>query len=216
MVDVIEGSDYYGNIMVKDYTATAEITTTSLSSVTFYKGNGTAFTEQPVEVSVGGGQSTFTITFESLQADNANIYAEAEFGGVTTTIPASSVTIDATGATLDLSALNNDLTSVEVGYKFNVNAETMPIDGIIQGGHLLVNQEAFIKVVVDVLDTYSIKVNDDSLILRQVTDDFSDERTAATGKKEFRFLGYSKDPSIKISQNYPLKLEVNGLIAVSF
>ena len=217
MVDVIEGSDYYGNIMVKDYTATAEITTTSLSSVTFYKGNGTAFTEQPVEVSVGGGQSTFTITFESLQADNANIYAEAEFGGVTTTIPASSVTIDATGATLDLSALNNDLTSVEVGYKFNVNAETMPIDGIIQGGPLTGQPRSVYKVVVDVLDTYSIKVNDDSLILRQVTDDFSDERTAATGKKEFRFLGYSKDPSIKISQNYPLKLEVNGLIAeVSF
>jgi hypothetical protein len=217
MVDVVEGSDYYGNVMVKDPSATAQITTTSLSVVTFYKANGTAFSEQPVEVSVGGGNSTFTITFSSLQADNANIYAEASFGGVTTTIPSSSVTVSATGAILDLTKINNALTTVEVGYKFNVNAETMPIDGIIQGGPLTGQPRSVYKVVVDVLDTFSIKVNNDSLILRQVTDDFSNDRVAATGKKEFRFLGYDKDPSIKISQNYPLKLEVNGLIAeVSF
>jgi hypothetical protein len=217
MVDVVEGSDYYGNVMVTDPAATAQVTATSLSVVTFYKSNGTAFTEQPVEVSVGGGNSTFTITFASLQGDNATIYAEALFGGATTTIASSAVTVSATGAILDLTKINNALTNVEVGYKFNVNAETMPIDGIIQGGPLTGQPRSIYKVVVDVLDTYSIKINNDSLILRQVTDDFSNERTAATGKKEFRFLGYDKDPSIKISQNYPLKLEVNGLIAeVSF
>jgi hypothetical protein len=63
----------------------------------------------------------------------------------------------------------------------------------------------------------SISVNNKRLVIRQVGDDLSQDRTPVTGKKEFRLLGYSKDPTVVITQTAPLKMQVNGLIAeVSF
>jgi len=46
-----------------------------------------------------------------------------------------------------------------------------------------------------------------------VTDDLSAARQAVTGKKEFRLLGFSKDPQVTISQSAPLSLQVNSVIA---
>jgi len=38
--------------------------------------------------------------------------------------------------------------------------------------------------------------------------------TAAwTGKKEFKLLGYSRDPKVYVTQTKPLSLQVNGIIA---
>ena len=34
-----------------------------------------------------------------------------------------------------------------------------------------------------------------------------------TGKKEFRSLGYSRDPQVTIEQDDPLTMQVNGIIA---
>jgi len=33
-----------------------------------------------------------------------------------------------------------------------------------------------------------------------------------TGKKEFRSLGYSRDPQITIEQDDPLTMQVNGIV----
>tara|TARA_B100000029_G_C17609036_1_gene968626 strand:- start:1287 stop:3557 length:2271 start_codon:yes stop_codon:yes gene_type:complete len=118
---------------------------------------------------------------------------------------------------VDVSAVDNTLTSVEIGFKFNLEATTMPLDGIIQGGPLTGQPRSVSKVIVDVRNTQSVSVNGTDLILRQVTDDLSLGRQSVTGKKEFRFLGYSKDPAITISQSSPLPLDINGLVAeVSF
>ena len=69
------------------------------------------------------------------------------------------------------------------------------------------------KVIVDLNATLSVSVNTKDLIIRQVTDDLSQARTPVTGKREFRLLGYSKDPQVTISQSAPLSLQVNSLIA---
>jgi len=61
--------------------------------------------------------------------------------------------------------------------------------------------------------TGSIAVNGSNLIIRQTTDDFSLGRKSFTGKKEFRLLGYSKDPQITVTQEAPLSLQVNGIVA---
>ena len=37
--------------------------------------------------------------------------------------------------------------------------------------------------------------------------------SAISGKKEFRLLGYSRDPKITITQNEPLPFQLNGLTA---
>lgn len=69
------------------------------------------------------------------------------------------------------------------------------------------------RVILDLLDTLSVSVNDKELIIRTVLDDLSLDRVAVNGKKEFRLLGYSKDPTVKITQEAPLSLQVNGLVA---
>ena len=67
------------------------------------------------------------------------------------------------------------------------------------------------------MNTLSVSVNEKRLVIRTVTDDFSQARVPVTGKKEFRLLGYSKDPTVKITQTAPVSLQVNGIVAeVSF
>jgi hypothetical protein len=117
---------------------------------------------------------------------------------------------------VDVSAVQ-EITSAEIGFAFDVRAETLPIDAQIAGGPLTGEPRAVNRVVVDLLDTLSVSINDKRLVIRQVTDDFSIARTPVTGKEEFRLLGYSKDPTVSITQTAPLSLQVNGIIAeVSF
>ncbi len=116
------------------------------------------------------------------------------------------------GGNVDVSAVQ-EITTAEIGYEFTVKAETMPIDGQIQGGPLTGQPRSIHKVVVDMRDTLAVNVQGQNLILRKVTDDLSQGRTAFTGKQEFRFLGYDKDPTVVISQAYPLSLDINGLVA---
>ena len=120
------------------------------------------------------------------------------------------------GGNVDVSAVQ-EITSAEIGFAFTVKAETLPIDAQIAGGPLTGEPRAVNRVVVDLLDTLSVSINDKNLVIRQVTDDFSVARTPVTGKEEFRLLGYSKDPTVVITQTAPLSLQVNGIIAeVSF
>jgi len=117
---------------------------------------------------------------------------------------------------VDVSAVE-EITAAEIGYAFDVEAESLPIDAQLASGPLTGEPRSLTKVIVDLFDTMSISVNDKKLIIRQVGDDLSEDRTAVTGKKEFRLLGYSRDPSVKITQTAPLKMQVNGIIAeVSF
>jgi hypothetical protein len=117
---------------------------------------------------------------------------------------------------VDVSAIQ-EITSAEIGFDFTVSAETLPIDAQIAGGPLTGEPRSVNRVVVDLLDTLSVSINDKNLVIRQVTDDLSLSRIAVTGKKEFRLLGYSKDPTVRITQTAPLPLQVNGIIAeVSF
>jgi len=117
---------------------------------------------------------------------------------------------------VDVSAVQ-EITSAEIGLEFNVEFETLPIDAAIQGGPLTGNPRRVNRVILDLVDTLSVSVNDKKLVIRQVTDDLSLGRNSVTGKKEFRLLGYSKDPTVKITQSAPLKAQVNGIIAeISF
>ena len=117
---------------------------------------------------------------------------------------------------VDVSAVQ-EITSAEIGYAFDVEAETLPLDATVSNGPLTGEPRSVNKVTLDLLSTLSVSVNAKPLIIRQVGDDFSQDRVSVTGKKEFRLLGYSKDPTIRITQTAPLSLQVNGIIAeVSF
>lgn len=113
---------------------------------------------------------------------------------------------------VDVSAVQ-EITSAEIGFDFNVEAETLPLDASVSNGPLTGEPRSVNRVVVDLLDTLSVSVNEKKLVIRTVTDDFSQAREAVTGKREFRLLGYSKDPTVKITQTAPMSLQLNGIVA---
>ena len=117
------------------------------------------------------------------------------------------------GGNIDVSAVDSSLSSAEIGFKFDVTLTTNPIDTMSQVGPMTGEPRSMNKVILDLSNTLSVSVNNNNLIIRQVTDDLSLARQTVTGKKEFRLLGYSKDPQVTISQSAPLSLQVNSLIA---
>ena len=112
---------------------------------------------------------------------------------------------------VDVSAVKQS-TSAEIGTKFDVELKTLPIDASIQGGPLTARPRKISLVDLDLNDTLSVSVNGTAMVIRNVNFDPSNPRVAFTGKKEFRPLGYSKDPRVTISQPAPLSLQLNGMI----
>lgn len=115
------------------------------------------------------------------------------------------------GGEVDVSAVKES-TSVQIGYKFIPVLKTLPLDAAVVGGPLTGRPRKITLITLDLEDTLSVSVNGTNLIVRNVTFDPSLPRVAVSGKKEFRALGYSKDPRVTISQIAPLDLQVNGMI----
>ena len=104
-------------------------------------------------------------------------------------------------------------TSAQIGYQFTPELKTLPIDASVPGGPLTGQPRKITRVILDLEDTLSVSVNGTDLILRTVQQDQSQAISAVTGKREFRVLGYDKDPRVTVTQSAPLALQINGLIA---
>lgn len=115
------------------------------------------------------------------------------------------------GGQIDVSAVKAS-TSIQAGYKYDIELKTLPIDGEVTGGPLTARPRRISLVALDLNETLSVSVNGTAMIIRNVNFDPSQPRVAVTGKREFRPLGYSKDPRVTISQNAPLNLQINGMI----
>ena len=109
-------------------------------------------------------------------------------------------------------SLVKESTQAQIGYKFVPELKTMPLDANVPGGPLTGRPRKITNVVLDLNETLSISVNGTNMIIRNVTFDPSSPRQAFTGKKEFRTLGYSKDPTVTISQIAPLNMQLNGMV----
>lgn len=107
------------------------------------------------------------------------------------------------GGTESIAISLPDGAGVSVGVKFDVEIEGNPVDVNMGGGPVTGEIKGIHTVVADVRNTYSVKVNDRTT---PISPDFS-------GKREYRLLGYSRDPRVTISQNEPLPLQVNGFIS---
>ena len=86
----------------------------------------------------------------------------------------------------------------------DINTSEGPTTGMLRG---------LGRVVVDIRDTLSMTINSKNLEIRNVTDDPSLPRNSISGKREIRLLGYSRDPQITISQQHPLSMQVNSIVA---
>ncbi len=123
---------------------------------------------------------------------------------------------------VDISGAKGGLSTVFLGYSFTPTLKTLPIDAAIQGGPLTGEPRQIPKVILDLHSTLAVSVQGPSttstsrdLVIRNTTDTVTSgfmERSAVTGKEEFRLLGYSRDPRVIVSQSFPLDLQINGII----
>ena len=107
-------------------------------------------------------------------------------------------------------------TGTRVGFNFTPVLETMSIDKEIDSGPLTGQPRRVNKAIVDISSGLDItmKAQDLSakeLVIQQVDFTVGSDTEAVTDKHEFNFLGYSKNPTITISQDDPLPLKVLGL-----
>ena len=107
------------------------------------------------------------------------------------------------GGVASVNIVMPDATTLCAGVKFNVTIESNAADANMGGGPITGELRGIHTVVADLKDSYSIKVNERATSLSG----------SFTGKKEYRLLGYNRDPKVTISQNEPLPLQVNGFIA---
>ena len=97
----------------------------------------------------------------------------------------------------------------------------MPIDKEIDTGPLTGQPKRVNKAIVDIssgLDV-TLKAQDLSakeLVIQQVNFTAGTDITPVTDKKEFNFLGYSKSPTITISQNDPLPWVLGVAMEIQF
>ena len=117
------------------------------------------------------------------------------------------------GGNINVSSVDASLSSAEIGFNFDVELTTNPIDAQVNNGPITGIPRGLGTVYLDLNNTLAVKVNETAMIIRNVTDDLSQQLAPFTGKKEFRLLGYNADPQITITQNAPLDLQINGLVA---
>jgi len=112
-------------------------------------------------------------------------------------------TVDASNEIDFTSVSGLGFTHVYVGKKFTAKIVTNPIDANLGAGPATGDVRGIANVVVDAKNARSMKVNNRPLVTE----------TGFTGKKEFRVLGYSRNPQVTIEQDDPLYLQVNGIVA---
>lgn len=109
------------------------------------------------------------------------------------------------GGTASIAITLSNSTSICVGVKFTAKIESNAIDAVLPGGAITGDIRGISTVVADLKDTRSVKVNNRVITLSS--------SSPFSGKKEYRLLGYSRDPKVTIEQNEPLPLHVKGFVS---
>ena len=105
---------------------------------------------------------------------------------------------------------------VILGFNYSPSLETMPIDREVSTGPLTGEIKRISRAVIDLSDTLNVALQAadntaKSLVIRQVDFNVANAVDKVTGKKEFFFLGYDRQPTLKITQTAPLPLKVLGV-----
>ena len=184
-----------------------------------------------IKTDLGSGSNSFVFTElnQNVSLDIGNLYTGtagvftvsnyfengAEVDVISSTDYLGKFTVS--GGQIDVSAVDASLTSCQVGFGFDVELKTNPIDVSTSIGPETGQPRSLSRVILDLSETLSASVNNKKLIIRRVNSDFSQPRVPVTGKKEFYLMGYNKDPQVTVTQTAPLFIQVNGLVAeVSF
>ena len=114
---------------------------------------------------------------------------------------------------IDISSITKEPGFVEIGFKYPIELKTNPLDIQTANGPSTGMLRGLGRVILDLNNTLSVSINNRAIEILNVTDDFSLDKLAITGKKEVRLLGYSRDPQLTITQRAPLSIQINSVIA---
>jgi hypothetical protein len=106
--------------------------------------------------------------------------------------------------------VNDEVTEITVGLDYAPTFTTLPVMGALNDGSLLGEIKRLVKCVIVLNGSVDCVVSGQLMILRQVTDDLSDDPEPFTGKKEFALKGYSRDAQFTVEQQVPLPLTILG------
>ena len=143
-----------------------------------------------------------------------SIYGEIDVNVVSGNSSLGSYTIDANDRIiLNSNAVAPQPTGVKVGFNYTPILETMPIDKEVETGPLTGAPRRITRAVIDVNSALDINVKAANasayeLLITPLNFTIGSDLTPVTGKKEFNFLGYSKNPTVTVSQNDPLPLKI--------
>ena len=107
--------------------------------------------------------------------------------------------------------LDSAVTQTQVGLNYTPTCETLPPTLDLQTGSILLEPRRIARIKLLLDSSLSLSVNGTALITRQVTDDLSLAPDPITREVEFFSLGYSKRPTVTITQEIPLDLTILAL-----
>tara|TARA_B100001939_G_C16941021_1_gene618302 strand:+ start:615 stop:2834 length:2220 start_codon:yes stop_codon:yes gene_type:complete len=221
---LVNGASQTGNTLSVDgFTSAPQIQETFTIA-----GNATKYTITAVTQTASGYDLTLDQNLAVSPADNAAITVVDGFVHTVNAIYESTDKVFAVYGNGSLGEFtvdsNNRITltsapfptGTRVGFNFTPILETMSIDKEIDTGPLTGQPRRVNKAIVDISGGLDItmKAQDleaKELVIQQVDFTINSDTTPVTEKKEFNFLGYSKSPTITISQNDPLPLKVLGI-----
>jgi hypothetical protein len=221
---LVNGGSQSGNtINVDGFTSDPEIDETFTIA-----GDSTEYTIIAVTNTASGYTLTLDQNLVNIPADNAVITIVNGFKHTVNSVYEANTEVNAVYGngslglyTIDannrISLTNSPFPSgVRVGFNFTPVVETMPIDKEIDTGPLTGQPKRINKVIIDMSEGLDLKMktvgnNYFPLVIQQVDFTVNSDVQKTTGRKEFNFLGYSKSPTINISQNDPLPLKILGL-----
>jgi len=108
--------------------------------------------------------------------------------------------------------LNDTVTSVEIGLAYTPEITTLPPEMQLPDGVSVGQKRRVVRAVLDLVTTLNVKAGGTRILLRSVTDDFSQETTPITQRKEVYLLGWSKEGRVTVTQEEPLPLTLNGIL----
>ena len=138
--------------------------------------------------------------FSHLANETVHVVSGNLYLGTETVSGSGTITIDYTG-----------LSAVRAGFTYTPTLETMPVVFQSQRGNLNGVVRRVTRCLVDITGAYDIKVEGNQLAVRQVNDDMSLPLQAQAGHYEFPVMGYSREPTITLTQTDPLPLRVLGM-----
>ena len=221
---LVDGASQSGTVLVVD-----GLTSDPVVNETFtIDGNATEYTIQSL-VNNGGGEYSLTLdqTLAATPADNAAVTFVKGFlhdvNGIYTAEVVNAVDGNSSVGSFTVSSgdqitLTNapKATGLKIGFNYDTEIETMPIDKELPEGPLTGLPRRISRAIVDLNSTLdmTIKAADSTskaLVIQQVNFQGGSDLTPVTDKKEFFFLGYSKNPTVTISQDDPLPIKILGM-----